>query len=306
MAQLVYTTPESLAGKSLRQIHDDPSMINRFDAPDQLGVGFDSPLTKGQQFSYTTDDPTYQGGSMFQSLNRVFGQAMSPEQAAVQPAIKSLQESAPEISQKFATEKQRLEGEKDPLKNRYDALIGELKGKQTATENSAVKRTAGEFGKRGIPLTSSLYGNEEAAVLDPIRSQYGGLQKDAYLGMEDSMRNITNLISGLVPQEVEAQRGITNAIAQLQSGAGKDAIANAFQQLQFQEGQRQFNQQQSLAQNRLDFEKTQTKADEQSLRDQFMTLPEGNTLFNLLTGKAQYTAPKTYKPDSSSGDGDWG
>lgn len=296
---LVYDTPDTLVGKTLRQIQSDPNYNiagvgqAKFDQ-NELGIGLDSPLTKGQQISYTTSDPTFKGGGNYMTLNSLFGQSKTPEMAAVDPAIKSLQSSVPEIGDKFAAEKARLEGEKDPLKNRYDALIGELKGKQTATENSAVKRTAGEFGKRGIPLTSTLYGNEEAAVLDPIRAQYGGLQKDAYLGMEDSMRNITNLISGLVPQEVEAKRGITNAIAQLQSGAGKDAIENAFRQLQFDEGRRQFDQSQTLAQNKFDFEKT---ANNMSLKDQFLTLPEGNTLYNLLTGQAQYTAKKTYKDD---------
>ena len=63
-------------------------------------------------------------------------------------------------------------------------------------------------------------------------------------------------------------------------------------------GSKQQQQQFESSQN-LQRELAQT----QQQPDIYKTLGEGSTLFNLLTGKPMYTAPKTYAP---KGDGDGG
>ena|SRR3990167_6075790 len=226
--------------------------------------------------------------------------ALTARQNAIAPAVTSLEASIPETAQKFATESARISGEVEPLKQRYQVLLDEIKGKgdrQVATAQTAASR---EFGARGIPASSTAYSDYLAGKVNPIESEFANMYKSTGLEQESGLRNLQNMISGLVPQEVEANRTIRNAIANLQAGAGNTAIDDAFRQIQSQEQQRQSRvseelarQNQSLAQSRFDFEKTQTPSS--NLANNFTTIGEGNTLYNLLTGQAQYTAPKTYK-----------
>ena len=78
---------------------------------------------------------------------------------------------------------------------------------------------------------------------------------------------------------------IDQAIATLQSGAGQDAVSSALNLL-------------SQAQQQSQFESAQTLArDQAAKKSDLLTVGEGQTIYDPNTGKALYTAPKTYKPE---------
>ena len=224
------------------------------------------------------------------------------QQEANAPAVSSLQASIPETQQRFATERTRLEGEREPLKQRYQSILNEITRREQVDVSGQQLVTSREFGRRGIPLSSGLFESTLQQQVSPIRQFYTGQATETGLEQETGLRGLTNLQAGITGQETEATRAIQNAIAQLQAGGGSQAIQNALQifQLNQAEAARQqelaFQQQQAeragtLAQAQFEFQKQQT----QIPQSQFTTLGEGSTLFNLLTGQPIFTAPKTYK-----------
>lgn len=150
-------------------------------------------------------------------------------QKAVQPAVDSLNQSIPEINQRFTTERERLESEKAPLTQRYDQLIAEIKGEKAKAETGTVRNLSREFSRRGIPLSSTVYGSEVEGALNPIRSEYTNLETKTGFEREAGLKGISDLITKLVGDETGAVRDVRNAIAQLQAGAGSQGIGNALQ-----------------------------------------------------------------------------
>ena len=225
------------------------------------------------------------------------------QRQANQPAISSLQAQIPEIDQRTAQESARLQGEKEPLKQRYQSIIDQLTGREKQDIGLAQQRTSREFGYRGIPASSTLYLDELQRAESPIRQAYGGQIKDVGFEQEQSLRGIDQLLASLGNQGIEQKRGIANAMAALQSGDPSQAIQGAMQILQMQQQQGQFQQQQGLAEKEFGLKREIANRPQQ--QDQFAQLGEGSTLFNLLTGQPMYTAPKTYKPEDQFGAGNY-
>ncbi|HLG40295.1 MAG TPA: hypothetical protein VI461_11535 [Chitinophagaceae bacterium] len=224
-----------------------------------------------------------------------------------QPAITSLQQSIPETQQKFQTTRSQIEGQVQPLKQRYSNLLDELKRRETVDTQSAQLATAQEYGKRGIPLSSGAYSQALSQKTTPISQFYTGQIKDTSLAQEEGLMGIQNLLGNLAGQETEATRGIQNAIAQLQSGDPASAIQGALSIINMQQQQSQFQAQQGLQQQQLGLQERELAARLQpqpQQKEQFATIGEGSTLFDLLAGRPLYTAPKTYKPTSGGGGGD--
>lgn len=268
MPASIFEVPETYSGKSLGQIADLTGVRPRLDIlSGQLGVREDQPLTTGQRLSFSSDDPGYLGSGEYQALIKYFGNPLSTQdiasreqatalkarQQAIAPAVSSLEASIPEISQKFGSEKTRLEAGKAPLKARYQSILDELKrreGVETQETNTALAR---EFGRRGIPLSSGLYDETGIEKRRPISEFYSGQTKDVGLSQEAGLSNIDTLISNLTGAEVETIRAVRNTLGQLQAGAGEGAIQDAFNMLQMQAQQRQFDEGQTLERERLRF-----------------------------------------------------
>jgi hypothetical protein len=224
-----------------------------------------------------------------------------------QPHIASLEQQIPETQQRFSTDKTRLEGEKQPLQERYKSLLDDLKNRETQQIGAAQTSAAREFGRRGVPLSSTDYDKYLSGQVNPIGQNFATLTTQTVQDREAGIRSIDDLISKLTGQETEAVRGVQNMIGQLKSGDPVSAIQGALQMLQQAEQQRQFNIQQALAQEQFTFQKNQASMPKPtSLSDQYMALGEGQSLFNLLTGQPMYKNDKTYKPSDSFGAGDWG
>lgn len=270
------------AGKSLNQINalgasnstNDPNYqgigFNPQDFAKYLGIGADSPLTAGQTLNYSGGN---QGDmSMINRLLTPVSQGQLQQQA-IQPAVSS------------------LEASKSPLEQKYKDLLGQIKGNQTIAENRQTVSTKNELARRGIS-GGGYYDQELTNALNPITSDFTG--------------QYTNTAN----QQNTDMSAINNAIAQLQAGAGKDAIDNAFRQLQLSEQSRQFDatQRQSSQQfgdqlaQALKVAQMQNGGSTGSPKDNFLSLGEGSTLYNLLNGQT-FTAPKSYAPKGSSSSG---
>lgn len=201
------------------------------------------------------------GGNVIETAKQLLGF----QQQANQPAIQSLQAQAGEVGQSFAGQRERLAGGIQALKDRYNQILDEMKGR-VSTDLSR------EYGRRGIPLSSGMFEQDLTSKINP-------LTRDVGLAREEGVRGIEQLIAGLTGQETETKRNILNAIAQLQAGAPGESISQALNLI---------SQQQTAQQ-------ATAKAREP------ISLSEGTTLFDPTTGKPIYTAPKTYKPGDGGG-----
>ena len=317
MPSQIFQVSEALGGKTLEQLKNYGGYDYGNFRPEQLGIGGNTPLSAGQQLTYRTDDPTYQNEGEYQKFTRLFGQPLSTEQQsqiaqqkaltarqqAIAPAVSSLEASIPEQTQKFGVERTRLQGEVDPIKQRYQLVLDKLKRRETKQVGEAQTSLSREYGKRGIPLSSGVFDQNLAQNVYPITDFYGIQQRETGASQEENLRNITNLVNQLLPQETEANRTIRNVIANLQSGAGNASIEDAIKQLQMQEERRQFDEKSVLSKAQQETQRrladaqiaNYNKPAETDPFKQFRTLGEGQTLVNLNTGQPIYTAPKTYK-----------
>lgn len=215
------------------------------------------------------------------------------------PAISSLQQSIPETSAKFDTERTRLQGEKEPLKQRYQSLLDEVKRRETVDVGAQERVTSREFGRRGIPLSSGLFDQTLQGELSPLRQFYTGQAKDVGFEQEAGLRGIEQLIASLTGQETDQLRTIKNTIGQLESGSPADAITGALSLLGIQNQASQSAAQQALAER--EFALQERLANQPQQKDQYATLGEGSTLYDLINRTALFTAPKTYKGSGGGG-----
>lgn len=152
-------------------------------------------------------------------------QAIDLQNKAIQPAVQSYQASIPEVQAKYTQANQQLESSKQPLKERYDNLLGQIKGNQTTAVNSQTRITNNELGKRGILGDSTLAQQEIQNSVSPIDLQYSGMAKDATLNQDSALRDINNSQANLTTQQTSDLRAIQQAIASLQSGAASNGAS---------------------------------------------------------------------------------
>ncbi len=194
------------------------------------------------------------GGSSMPNYADLAKQQMQLQQEANRPAIESLQAQIPETQARYATERTRLEGEKQPLETRYQNLLQEVTRQgqvQTGREQIATSR---EFGRRGISTESGIYGQTMNERLQPISQWVGGQAAQIGQSKEESLRALQNLISGIPTQETGALREIQNAMAELQAGGNQSAITNALQLYNYQQNAAQEAARQALAQKQADLQ----------------------------------------------------
>jgi hypothetical protein len=238
------------------------------------------------------------GGNDLASLAK---QTMDLQRQAAQPAIQSLQASIPETQQRFDTQREQLGGERENLKKRYDTLLNEISRRESVDVSGQEKVTSNEFGRRGIPLSSGVFEQTLQDKLSPIRQFYTGQAASTGLEKESGIQNINNLLANLTGQETDATRGIQNAIAQLQAGGGSQAINQALGLLAQQQQQQQFQESQGLARDQFGLQERAQNFAEQGQQndpfDRFVTLGEGSSLFDLITGQNVFKNPKTFKAE---------
>ena len=155
------------------------------------------------------------------------------------PAISTMRESIPLTQQKFGAQRSALEGEREPLKQRYAGIIDELKRRETAETGQKGVALANEYGKRGIPLSSGLYENTLNQQTADTARYYGGQIKDVGFEQEGALRDILNRLSQNPIDEALQVNTINQGIAGLQSQSGRDAIQQAMALLNRQDTSRQ-------------------------------------------------------------------
>ena len=287
-----YYVPESLAGQNLRDLSRQygfrGDVLGNF-----AGVGEDTSLTAGQAFNLPSEYGP--GSSEGGFASRYF--TGSPAGSGVSPTAggggsNDIVEQAKKMRQ-FAIESnqpsiQTLQAGKQPLTDRYSALLDQIRGKERVATEREGSRLSQEYGRRGIPLSSDVFQQELGRRLGEVSEPY-----------TTQSRLATSEGAG-------AQNQIDQAIAALQSGDPASALQGALTLQRLQQEAGQFGAQNALALQQFSLQQQEFGLRQEMARrpaepqNPYMALGEGSTLFNLLTGKPIYKSPKTYKPGSNN------
>lgn len=143
-----------------------------------------------------------------------------------------------------------IEAQRQPLIDRYQALLDQITGNQKTAERRQEISTSGELGRRGISAQGGLFGQTLTDALNPITQQYTNLYKETGAGRESDLLSLARMV-----KELQAGQP-SNAVSQaLQFGGYQQQAQATAANIANMQAQQQYNQQQlSLAQATLDLE----------------------------------------------------
>src|SRR3972149_588336 len=104
-----------------------------------------------------------------------------------------------------------MQGEKAPLLQRYQSVLDQITGNQQAAISGQQQVTSREFGARGIPLSSGVFGQTMEEKLNPIRREYSGLLSQTAAEREQSVADLMTRIAGV--RTGALQSGISSALS---------------------------------------------------------------------------------------------
>jgi hypothetical protein len=169
-------------------------------------------------------------------------------------AIGTLQSQKPVIGQIYGQKRDVLQSNIDPTKQRYDALIADLKNQQINTEQQQTKTTSAELARRGILGSSGAAQQELQNVLQPIGRSYAGLVQQTGLAREADIKSIQDAVALLFGEEAAANMSLAGLISQAQLGGAGNALTASGQLISQAQAQAQLRQQQVEAQNQQNYQ----------------------------------------------------
>ena len=194
--------------------------------------------------------------------------------------------------QAYAERQKQLEAEKAPLNERYQGLIAELTRRETKETGAQSTALAREYGKRGVPLSSGAYEQDLLGKTGDISQYYGGQIKEVGFENADKLRELGNLIANIPTEKAKELNLIDQQIAQMKAQGADKQMTMALEMYKQQTEEKYNNALLDLKKQEFELTKQGTAP---SLKDQFATVGEGSTLYDLLNRSALYTAPKTHK-----------
>lgn len=277
MASTYYQVPESFVGQDLRGLRKTSDMPWRSDIVAQmLGIPeYGQAFSAGQNLQFNPL-PGMENSAEEQWIKKYFGAGVSPQQQQSQDFV---QKQTDILNQAKTESIGTLEKGRQPLKERYQELIGAIKGTAQQRVGEAETATAREYGKRGIPLTSGVYDTALQRARLPIDT-----------ALAQSLGEI-----GL--QEQQGMNQIDQAIANIQMTTGRDQVSTAMelykiqenarlQGISLEESARQFNEQMA-------FNKEQASKEEATdPYSQYLKMGQGESLYDLSTLQQIFHNPK--------------
>lgn len=195
-----------------------------------------------------------------------------------QQAISTLQGYAPKISEVYAGKQSYLESQKDPTKARYDALIAEIKNKESMAQDDTTYALNSEMGRRGISNQSGYSEQQMALARNKVGQQYTGYLTETGLARENDLKAITDAIKLLALEESQAQMQLGGQISAAQLGGGANALSAANILYGNSQAQAQLAAQQAQAQS------------EQNYNNQVLALKQAESPLQLQLLQAQINA----------------
>jgi hypothetical protein len=180
---------------------------------------------------------------------------------ANQPVVQSLQSQIPEKEAAYQTLQGGYDKAISTSNARYDQLLKDVTSLSTQNVTES-------FGKRNIPVSSGIYGQEVADAVEPQTERIGIEREATVSGLEQN--------KALVGMEgISAVSAIEQAIAQLQAGDASGAVNSALAYIQ---------QKQTADYNNKLLALKEAEANKPTA-DQYISVGENSSLFNPATGQ---------------------
>lgn len=217
----------------------------------------------------------------------------------------TLSAGKPLVEAAYSERGRQLETEKAPLTERYNALITELTRRETQDVGQLTTNLAREYGRRGVPLSSSAYSEDLFNKQQPIKQFYSGQGVTVGLEKETKLREINNLLSELPIQKAKELQGIDEKIAELKMSGQNQQLQMALEQYRAERADYWQQQDLDLRKQAFQFEKYQAENPTPSY--QAVQGPGASIYsFNPATGQFNIGVKDTIKTTfggASSGDG---
>lgn len=183
----------------------------------------------------------------------------------------------------------RLESHKTNLDTKYDELLTSIKGSEQYSQDQGNVEARQALAARGINPEDELGAKIVGDKLRPISTQFGQLYANTGLQRERDQTSIeeqiASLLAGNVPQSLNFANSTMGLMQQAQQIANNLELGREGNRLQ----ERQINLAEKGGGN----------------ENRYMTLGEGQTIFDLLNNIPLYTNPKTYAPKTGSSSSGW-
>lgn len=241
----------------------------------------------------TSYSSSYSGGGDTASL---IAQAQKLLSESKQPSIAALEASKGIAQKNYELGAANLKEQSANLNTKYENLLADIAGKEKTAVESATKITADELGARGIAPGSTFYEQNIQGAQQPIRSEYAGFTRDVGLAQKEGATTLAGLGNELTINQQKSLNDIDQAIAAIQSATTTEAVDLALKQYQIAQDNYQFEENKKLQEKQLEL----TEKNNQ-LNNQFLTLGEGQTVYDPTTGQVLYKTDKTYAPEKESG-----
>lgn len=206
----------------------------------------------------------------------LLNQQQAAQKEAIQPAIQSLQAQIPILQKNYSTQIGQKQAEIEPLNQRYQSLIDQIKNQGQTSVNKQTVVTANELGKRGIEGSSSLAGQEIVNATRPIEQQTQSAVQQTGLQQAADVKGIQDAIANLYGQQNQDVGSVNSAIANLQANGGQTAIQQAMSLLGNQ-------QQQQLSREQMAQQAAQQKAANDLTLKQLEAQISQNTIANAIS-----------------------
>lgn len=281
-----YVVPESYAGKSLQDLYQpaadkgyifDPGGVGQWG-----GVGANQALTTGQVFN-APEDPGSAGVKFLQGM-------FTPQGQYQQQAAATKEQQMMDLLNQGKTESiDTIKSGKADLDTRYQDIVASITGTANDEKDLANRSIAESFGKRGIETSGASFDRAQQQARAPIET--ARISSTAGVGWE----------------KAQLDQARDKAIADIQRGTSQDQVNAAMDlyritelartnNLTFEEGVRQFNEQ-------LSYDKSQSDKTTDDPYARYTALSEGQSLFDLGSLQNIFKNPKTYKAGGSDEDG---
>ena len=223
---------------------------------------------------------------------------------AIKPSLDTLRGGIPLAQEAGRVRGETLQGELSDLETRYQSVLSVITGAKDVEMQRTQTGASRELGKRGISLQSGVASDFIENRTLPVSSAFASQIEETGGKFADIKRQIQSDLENNPVETDQRIQAINQTIAQMQKEGAQVGIEQALQlyQMQMQESQfgRSEQRMRDLAQLQAD---TQTQLNQQN-ESPYTVLGEGQTLYNLLSGQPQYTAPKSFKSSLTSTTGD--
>lgn len=224
------------------------------------------------------------------NINDIIGQVQSALTNSLGTVTSSLSNLQNSLGTAYQQKKDVLSNQLTSIDKQYSDLLSQISSQGTLNEAAQAKTTNAELAKRGISSDSTSAQQEILSALAPVKQQTSANTLSATSAKTSALNAVNKALANIPIEQKTAETSIVQQIANLLSGAANTAVSTGsslYSQLLGSEKTASEQLYQEL-QNKLLQKQLDTSGDKS-----YLTIGEGQAVYDPTTGKIVYKNPKT-------------